>query len=505
MKKCIKTDKRGYFLDKKLKIKFLIDKLNLIIDQSIKNKEYERTMSAIDACANILYQWNQVYVYDNLENKINILANNLVKNIFDEQNTQKKVVLFYDGFGSNTRGLALIYLKAIASLGYHLVYLRPETKDLPTEICKNLKGFNVTWETFTRKKHLSKLNDINNVFVKYKPKAAFFYSYPNDVAGASVFCAYKNIIKRFQINLTDHAYWLGINAFDYCIEFRDYGAFVSNKYRKIEKEKLIKLPFYPYFDKNILFQGFPFDVKNKKIIFSGGNLYKTLGDANNTYYKIVNSILSKHLDVIFLYAGNGDATELNKLMKIYPNRVYHIKERKDLYQLMTHITLYLNTYPILGGLMTQYAAVAGKIPITLIRKNDVFDGFLINQEKIGIEYTNIDELLKDVDKLLEDDNYRHDREKKLIGSVISENDFKEAVQDIILKNSTKYDISYKEYNNEIFLKGYVKRANYNNIAFSSIATFSNRILLKDFPEIFVKKFFYKLPKVPKKIIEKLRS
>ena len=36
-------------------------------------------------------------------------------------------------------------------------------------------------------------------------------------------------------------------------------------------------------------------------------------------------------------------------------------------------TLYLNTYPILGGLMTQYAAVAGKIPITLIRKNDVFD------------------------------------------------------------------------------------------------------------------------------------
>lgn len=492
-------------MNKKFKIKLLKDKLDLIANKSIKNGEYEKAIVAISSCANILYQWNQLFVDDNLENKIKILANNLVKKNFNKKESNADTVLFYDDFGLDTRGLALIYLKAIASLGYHLVYLRPETKNLPTEIYKNLNGFNVTWKTFTKKKHLQKLRDINNIFIKYKPKVAFFYAYPNDVAGASVFCAYKNIVKRFQINLTDHAYWLGKNAFDYCIEFRDYGAFVSNKYRKVEKEKLVKLPFYPYFDKNILFQGFPFDVKNKKIIFSGGNLYKTLGDANNTYYKIVNSILSKHLDVIFLYAGNGDATELNKLMKIYPNRVYHIKERKDLYQLMTHITLYLNTYPILGGLMTQYAAVAGKIPITLIRKNDVFDGFLINQEKIGIEYTNIDELLKDVDKLLEDDNYRHDREKKLIGSVISENDFKEAVQDIILKNSTKYDISYKEYNNEMFLKGYVKRANYNNIAFSSIATFSNRILLKDFPEIFVKKFFYKLPKVPKKIIEKIRS
>lgn len=492
-------------MNKKFKIKLLKDKLDLIANKSIKNREYEKAIIAISSCANILYQWNQLFVDDNLENKTKILANNLVKKNFNKKESNADTVLFYDDFGFDTRGLALIYLKAIASLGYHLVYLRPETKSFPTEIYKNLKGFNVTWETFTRKKYLSKLNDINNVFIKYKPKVAFFYAYPNDVVGASVFCAYKNIVKRFQINLTDHAYWLGKNAFDYCIEFRDYGAFVSNKYRKVEKEKLIKLPFYPYFDKNVLFQGFPFDVKNKKIIFSGGNLYKTLGEANNTYYKIVNSILSKHLDVIFLYAGNGDTTELNKLMKIYPNRVYHIAERKDLYQLMTHITLYLNTYPILGGLMTQYAAVAGKIPITLMRKNDVFDGFLIDQEKKGIEYTSADELLKDVDKLLEDDNYRHTREQKLIGSVISENDFKKSVQDIILKNSTKYDISYKEYDNEMFLKGYVNRANYNNIVFSSIATFSNRVLLKDFPEIFAKKFFYKLPKVPKKIIEKLRS
>ena len=35
--------------------------------------------------------------------------------------------------------------------------------------------------------------------------------------------------------------------------------------------------------------------------------------------------------------------------------------------------------------MTQYAAIANKIPITLMRKNDVFDGFLVKQQERKIE------------------------------------------------------------------------------------------------------------------------
>ena len=122
-----------------------------------------------------------------------------------------------------------------------------------------------------------------------------------------------------------------------------------------------------------------------------------------------------------------------------------------------------------------------------------------------IEYTNVDELLKDVDKLLEDEHYRHLRERNLIGSIISEEDFKNAVYDIISKNNTKYDILYKEYHVKEFLKGYVDRADYNDIAFASVAKNSNIILLNNFLDLFIKKNFYKLFKASKKIIEKLRS
>jgi hypothetical protein len=55
-------------------------------------------------------------------------------------------------------------------------------------------------------------------------------------------------------------------------------------------------------------------VIEKKIIFSGGSLYKTLG-GNNKYYSMIDSILKKYTNTIFLYAGTGDSTKINELMK----------------------------------------------------------------------------------------------------------------------------------------------------------------------------------------------
>ena len=38
---------------------------------------------------------------------------------------------------------------------------------------------------------------------------------------------------------------------------------------------------------------------------------------------------------------------------------------------------YLSTYPICGGLMFQYAASAGKVPVTLKYDEDLTKGFLL--------------------------------------------------------------------------------------------------------------------------------
>lgn len=74
----------------------------------------------------------------------------------------------------------------------------------------------------------------------------------------------------------DHAFWLGRNAFDYCLEFRDFGANLSRQYRHIPIQKLLKQPYYPLADPTIPYGGPPFERADGDVIFSGGTLYKTL-------------------------------------------------------------------------------------------------------------------------------------------------------------------------------------------------------------------------------------
>ena len=478
-------------LDKVEHIARIEKKLKYIINESIQRGNYEKTLAGINACAQLLYIWNQRYTDEELERYIEEISSKVVK-VNLKEDADRNTVLFYDGFGLDTRGLALIYLKAIAQLGYKIIYLVPQkSKGDQPEIHRVLDGYNVEWVYYSEKSYLDKIKMITLTFDVSKPSVAFFYSMPDDAAAAATFFAYAGLVKRFQINLTDHAYWLGTNIFDFCIEFRDYGASISYYYRGIPKEKLIKLPYYPYYDKEKTFEGFPFKSEKKKVIFSGGALYKTLGDSDNAYYKILDQLLTLHPDVIFIYAGSGDSTELDKIAKKFPHRVYHINERKDLYQVMCHCTFYLNTYPMLGGLMTQYAVVAGKIPLTLIRRDDVAEGILIEQEKRCIEYFDAKSLVEDANRLLTDTVYLHNREQLLAGAIISSTEFKEAIQSIIKRNNSKYAISYKRYDTESFLQEYKNRFNVVDAMLSSIARKNNKILFFDFPWCFMKKVLRK--------------
>lgn len=227
------------------------------------------------------------------------------------------------------------------------------------------------------------------------------------MVGPVLMQAYEGVLTRYVVNLTDHAYWLGARAIDKCIEFRDYGASISSEYRGIPREKIVKLPFYPKIVPQE-FQGFPFPVKDgQQVVFSGGALYKTFGEGNK-YYEIVDYILASHSDVIFWYAGGGDDSELKKCMARHPGRVYHTPERPDLFQLLQHVSFYLSTYPLCGGLMYQYAAAAGIEPVTL-RRDDCNDGFLLHQDELHVIFDTMEELKQEIDRVLTDEVYRKAR------------------------------------------------------------------------------------------------
>ncbi len=461
------------------------DKLKKNIDKDYKIKDIESVMAGIASVARINYHYNQIYKDDFLEKYVQMIADGIKVHITRDE-LSKNTILFYDWFGYDVRGLAYIYLKAILHNGYRLVYVTKDSaKRRQTEIFSLFVDRTVDIIYFSEKdSYLNNIKQLTNTIEQYRPAYMFYYTCPYDPAGAVTFTRFKGIITRFQIDLTDHTAWLGLNTFDYIIEFREYGGLISCEYRGINRDKIRILPYYPCINYEMKFQGFPFDRNGKKVVFSGGALYKTI-DKENTYYKIVEELLSYNSNIVFLFAGAGPHEMLDKLEIRFPGRVYHIPERKDLYQLMKNSDLYLSTYPFAGGLMIQYAVMASCIPLTLQRKgaNDI-DGILREQDSSGLFFTDIDELKNTAKRILNDEEYAANLKNSMQGRIITEKEFEKELNNIIEERSTNTQMTKLHLNTSQFRNGMKENFTRFDI-YRSIARKKNKVLIKKYPWIFL--------------------
>lgn len=485
-------------MDKNQQVKKLIHKLKRIASTTLEKKDINTSLAALSFAAETLYMFNQFYTDDELEELTTQVGDEIkAKYHFAKCNKVQDCILLYDGFGLDTRGVVLMYLNALGKNGYkvHYVTNRKVKDQIPT--IKNLcKKYNIQMSYVDMTHYERWCIQLAQVFEKIRPKAAFFYTTPFDSSACAAFHMYEGLCKRFLIDLTDHAYWLGKCANDFFLGSREMSAYIQHYERRIPKEKCIKLGVNLLVEEWDDHSGLPFDVEKVEYIFSGGTLYKTLGDSNNTYYKIIHHILEKHSKIKFIYAGTGDDSELIKIISEFPSRAFHINERKDFYYLIQNSVLYLNTYPMFGGMMMKYSALAHRLPITLKHGSDS-DGLLLHQEECRIEYSNYEDLITDVDRLLDDSNYRAEREKLLDGSVITEERFVNNVRGVIEKNETDYTHAFLKLDTTEFRKEYYKRFNYNQ-NMMCIVNRLNLALFWYFPAMFVsgitRKIFNKIIK-----------
>lgn len=433
-----------------------IEKLRLKATERIKKKDYESALQLIACAASIEYIYNQTYVDNELEKLLLEIGKVIISTHREEYClTEPKKVLFYDGFGLDIRGLALIYLKALAINNYCIVYLSDE-KNLENlieikQVIGCAKGEIVGIPN--KVSNIERARFIYKMTEEYSISKAFFYTNPSDVSGVVAFNNFPENVTRYQINLTDHAFWLGKNAFDYCIEYRNYGASISYFRREIEEKKLLRQPYYPVISEKADFQGFPFKRKpDDFIIFSGGALYKTEG-GKNQFYEIVRKVLTKNKNVRFWYAGYGESKEMNRLLAEYPEQAFYTAERKDLYQILLNCDIYLNTYPISGGLMTQYAARAGLVPLK-IRTGAEADELLADQEEYGIDFETAEDLICEIERLLKEPVYKKQKSQMLRKSVLSKKDFDGNLKNILEKNKSIYKIELKEVDDRKFINSY---------------------------------------------------
>lgn len=391
--------------------------------KALSGNKAELAALYLEKAARLMYNYSLLYSDGEIEEMIHELANRISISI-DADNICEDRVVVVDSFGFSYRGLAWIYCKALLDNNKKLLFVVTDSAR-DTESFRDLREFletnGASIAYFSEKTYTKATQQLAGVIGKFKPRSVFFHGTPWDVSALTSISALPAYVDKYQINLTDHAFWIGSTVFDHCLEFREYGRSISFFKRGMPEEKLHCLPYYPMQTiGDTPFQGLPFDTADKYFV-SGGSAYKTEG--SNTFPSLVESLLGLDVSMRFVFLSNDIPHWWSRLERMFPGRVYRLDERKDLVPILSRARFCLSTYPLYGGLMTQIAAVAGVVPLTLKREGMEDASRLLPCREVTIDYSTENELLVEAERLIRDEAYRKMRAKEMRSSVMDSTKF----------------------------------------------------------------------------------
>lgn len=425
-------------------VKKVYSKLRKLAIQEYDKKNYEMSVKYIKTLSRVMYTYNLKYNDNEMEELLNKISKKCLK--INNYIANEKKILFIDTQGKDRRGLSLIYVDALVESGYSIIYVTENiNKSNYARIERLVKKSNGCIYIVNSSEQIKKAKRMISIIKKEKPSKMLLHTFPDDIVNAMVYYACDGIAERYRINLTDHAFWIGTKAMDYLIEFRNLGGVKSVKKRKIPKEKLLLLPYYPSDNSEVKFKGFSFDSEGKRIIYSGGSTYKLAG--SNLWFKIIKHILDNFDDTIVYYNGNANDKELINWIKSngYTDRFIYEAEREDFEDVMKQCYVYVNTYPVSGGLMTQYAVKNGKVPISLVTDVEGMKQLFINP-KAEMEFLSDDynKIIEYTDKILSDEKELIKCQEEIKEYIIRKEEFEEGLRNVLENKHTKYELDVKQ-------------------------------------------------------------
>lgn len=435
-------------------VKITYNMYKLAAQSYLKNKKYLECLMSVKHACRLAYAFNWKFTDEELEDLVYNIAQqfNIKPNLYLESNR----IVFYDNFAIANRGLTQQYIRGLIKLGYEILLIITKA---PNEIDKKMQSelasyANVNVEYVPLKKSNLLMDQIRTIIAlvtAYKPARAFMHMMPWDVVGNVAWNA-LSFVERYQINLTDHAFWLGTKCSDYVLEFRNYGYNLSRQMRYLAKDKLLMLPYYPIYDIDADYEGIPEPLKGAVKLFSGGAVYKILGN-DFKFIKIINNILLRNPNTIFYFAGaqEQDVPGIISLIKKQGlrDRWVFLGNRRDIAKVMEHMDIYIGTYPIGGGLMTQIAAAAAK-PVMCYQEPMLLDFTNIEQlfhTNLNHEFvfatSNLNEFNNIIDELIHSSNKRSLYGKLLQSLLLTRMDFENELRNILKRKRKIYEIKSK--------------------------------------------------------------
>lgn len=419
------------------------NKVKRLANKAFEEQDYNKAILELERSAKVANLFNFIYSDSDSESLIRQLSARIISSPVDTFTSKQKKYVFYDSFGWDNRGLTQQYIRAFKSLKVDFLYIY-ENEDTVNSKClaQDLRECGEHVTIYKLNHSLPAIEQIRSLYdriVQYAPEKAFLHIAPWAVKSLCVFYALPQV-EKYNINLTDHAFWLGNECFDYNIEFRNYGYSVSMEKRGFKSERLLLLPYYPIVNHN-RFEGFPVEIHPDSVkIFSGGAFYKIYGE-RGAYFEIVKRILTKNPQVVLLFAGTGEDGPLMKFIKEneFDKRFILLGDRKDINEVFKSCDIYLCTYPFTGGLMAQYAAINSK-PILSYSSSDFptnyIEDIVCYDNSRKITYTDLDQFYEYSDKLCVDPIFRQEEGKELKQCVIDREIFDAKVRQILDKGNT---------------------------------------------------------------------
>lgn len=397
-------------------------------------KKYNSALRYLTSAAGLLYDFEWCYQDKKIEKAILYLSDSAIrKEMFGVCNKY----IFFDSFTHDYKALTLQYLKALMSNNCEFVYISriPSNAQRNSIISEMISGYpGATYRQITTS-GIDASKEIYSICKEYSANKVIMQLMPDDITAMIAFAALPPNITRYQVNLTDHAFWAGTCVSDYVLEFRNYGCSLSQKYREIDLTKELLLPFYPFIDAGAKFLGLPFCTEGKIFIFSGGAIHKIM-DSDLTFLNIIARMLRKRENTIFAYAGTGgDAPELIKFIKKegLEDRFYYLGHRNDINEVVKRCDIYINTYPMGGGLMCQYAAINSK-PIASLTDTSGRNIESVICQRYSLEFSckTLQDFESAIDKLIVSSELRLNLGRKLYDCVMVDSIF----NDLFIKTLT---------------------------------------------------------------------
>lgn len=421
--------------------------------KAIRKNQINKGLHIVNRAAFWMYKFNARYSDEELDLLLKCVSNQLLgEKIIQAKNDGSLRVSFIDSFCFDNRCLTEQYLAGLSAAGVRLQYICTSVEN---EIGENIKNFLEDMDAEIvripcRGDVASGATRIVDAISKFQPSKVFFQIYPWDVIPIVAGYALKGV-QKYNINLTDHAYWLGSGLFDYNYEFRGYGELVSLQKRGFKPSQIIRMPYYPITHKNGAFYGFPKLPEDPIIIICGGAEYKFLGH-NDMFFCIMETLLDISPKVVILVAGVNDKSVFSAKVKNLKNsdRVFNIGFRRDINEVFKHSDIFLNSYPISGGLMTQYAGV-NALPLVALKNpdtSDIIDG-VINQKCQGARSLHsLEELNEYATKLILDIEFRKREGLRANQSMITKEEFNQYLKhslDGSLNSEISWPLSHPNY------------------------------------------------------------